>query len=178
MNIIDLSNHSFSNNREELRRELIEIFLNEDPGEGRYELASRNRYIVKYVEGKTIYLQRPAQFNNGFDFTLNVTDINFNIGYLNEKGNQKRATTRPGHKHILDDLQLKKEENIDLYLEFKEEIDRIYDCEIPERVDFEFESGYNSEIILECLKWLFAEQDITYWHYSGRRMLYDAINEI
>lgn len=178
MNIIDLSNHVFSNTRDGLRRELIEIFLNEKPGENKHELASRNRYIVKNVDGKTIYIQRPAQFNNGFDFTLNVSDINFNEGYLNEKGNQKRSTTRPSHEHIIDDLYYKKEENPALYLKFKEQIDRIYNCQIPEKVDFEFESGYNSEIVLECLKWLFAEQDVTYWHYTGRRMFYEAINKI
>lgn len=178
MNIIDLTNHVFPANREGLRRELIGMFLNEEPGEDRYELASRNRYIVKHIGDKTIYLQRPALFNNGFDFTLNVSNINFNIGYFNEKGNQKRSTTRPSHVHILDDLHGKKEENPELYILFKRQIDRIYNCEIPETLVFKFASGYNSEIILECLKWLFAEQDITYWHYSGRSMFYDAINEI
>lgn len=178
MNIIDLTNHVFPTNREGLRRELIGMFLNEVPGENRYELASRNRYLIKHIGDNTIYLQRPAQFNNGFDFTLNVSNINFNVGYLNEKGNQKRATTRPSHEHMIDDLYWKKEENPELYLIFKQQIDRIYNCEIPERVAFEFETGYNSEIILECLKWLFAEQDITYWHYSGRRMFYEAINEL
>lgn len=178
MNIIDLSNHNFSSNRESLRRELIGFFLDENPGEDRYELASRNRYIIKTIGNHTIYLQRPAQFNNGFDFTLNVSGINFNSGYFNDKGNQKRSTTRPSHQHIMDDLFSKKQENFQLYIALKVQIDRIFNCLNPEQVVFEFNTGYNSEIVLECLRWLFAEQDITYWHYSGRRMFYNAINEI
>lgn len=31
------------------------------------------------------------------------------------------------------------------------------------------------EIILLALKWLFIEQDFTYWNNSGRFMLYDTL---
>lgn len=178
MNIIDFSNYKFPNNREQLRRELTNIFLSETPGTGKRDLASRYRYIVRNIGKHQVYLQRPAQFNNGFDFTLNVSEINFNAGSYNDKGKLKRATTRPSHAHIYEDLSAKKAENVELFKELLQQIDKIYHCKKTTRLDFPFESGYQSEIILECIKWLFAEQDITYWNYSGRAMLYSGIKKL
>jgi len=34
------------------------------------------------------------------------------------------------------------------------------------------------EIILLAVKWLFIEQDITYWNWSGRGMLWNVIKDI
>ena len=167
MNIVDLSNHQFPNNRDLLRKELIGFFLNEIPGTGKDFNTSKYRYIVKRINGSEVFLSRPAQFNNGFDFTLNVSGINFNIG--------GRATTRPTHQNILDDLLSKKTENLTLYSSFLVEITNIYNCLEPTAVNFPFTSGYATEIILECIKWLFAEQDVTYWNYSGRAMFYNGI---
>lgn len=129
---------------------------------------SRYKYIVKRINCHEVYLIRPAQFNNGFDFTLNVSNINFNIS-----GN--RATTRPTHQNILDDLLLKKTENIVLFDNLMYEIANIFNCQNPAVTSFPFMNGYSSEIILECIKWLFAEQDVTYWNYSGRAMFYNSI---
>ena len=170
MNIINLTNHEFSNNRVNFRKELINLFLEETSGTGKGELTSRYKYIVKVVGKNEIYLQRPAQFNNGFDFTLNVSGLNFN-----PKG---RATTRPTHDNILEDLHLKKEVNENLYNELRIQIDRIYDCQESIRLNFDFGIGLDSEILLECIKWLFAEQDVTYWNYSGRAMLYNGILDV
>ena len=33
-------------------------------------------------------------------------------------------------------------------------------------------------IILLAIKWLFIEQDITYWNWSGRNMLYNHLIEM
>lgn len=168
MNIVDLSNHQFPNNRDLFRKQLIGFFLNETPGTGKDVNTSKYQYIVKKINGHDVYLSRPAQFNNGFDFTLNVSNINFNAG-------GGRATTRPTHKNILDDLLGKKNENPVLYASLLAEITNIYNCQPPKTTNFAFVSGYSSEIILECIKWLFAEQDVTYWNYSGRAMFYDGI---
>lgn len=168
MNIVDLSRHRFPNNRDLFRKELIGFFLNETPGTGRDVNASKYQYIIKSIGVNVVYLSRPAQFNNGFDFTLNVSNINFNPG-------SGRATTRPTHQNILDDLLLKKNENLVQYREFITEITNIYNCLPTGTTIFQFVSGYSSEIILECIKWLFAEQDVTYWNYSGRAMFYQAI---
>src|SRR5690349_7738342 len=105
MNIVDLSNHQFPNNRVLLRKQIIGFFLDEAPGTGNGVNTSKYQYIIKRFSRHDVYLSRPAQFNNGFDFTLNVSNINFNT-------NGGRATTRPTHQNILDDLLLKKNENL------------------------------------------------------------------
>ena len=178
MNVIDLTSHKFKNDRSELRKELTGFFLEEQPGSGKGELASRHKYIVKKIGEHEIYLQRPARFNNGFDFTLNVSGINFNAECYNDKGKLKPSTTRPSHPHIISDLKLKKDENPILYSELLKQVEKIYNCQEPSETKFAFSVGYDSEIILECIKWLFAEQDITYWYYSGREMLYNGIMNI
>ena len=170
MNIVNLTNHKFSNNRIDFRKKLVNLFLDEKPGTGKGDLTSRYRYVVKIVGKNEIYLQRPAQFNNGFDFTLNVSNINFNPN--------GRATTRPTHGNIIEDLRAKKETNKELYDELRVQIDKIYACQEPATLIFNFGVGLHSEILLECIKWLFAEQDITYWNYSGRKMFYDGIVDI
>lgn len=170
MNTIDLTQHEFSNNRVKLRKEIINIFLNEVPGTGKGEFTSKYNYIVMKKDDNEVYLKRPAQFNNGFDFTLNVSNINFNPN--------GKATTRPTHQNIIDDLAQKRKENTKIYDELKIQIEKIYNCQNPNKVEFDFRVGINSEILLECIKWLFIEQDVTYWNYSGRAMLYDGINNI
>lgn len=170
MNTIDLTEQIFSVNRTELRKKVINLFLKENPGTGKGEFTSRHKYIVKKKGDHEIYLIRPAQFNNGFDFTLNVSNINFNP--------DGKATTRPTHQNIIDDLAQKKERNTILYDELKAQIDKTYNCQILDRDGFNFGVGIDSEILLECIKWLFVEQDVTYWNYSGRAMLYNAIQEI
>lgn len=171
MKTIDLTNHKFPNDRTHFRKELVGFFLKETPGTGKNDNASRYVYIVKRLDNHEVYLKRPAQFNNGFDFTLHVSNVNFNKG----KG---RATTRPTHENILHDLANKKQENKELYNHLLKEITNIYNCRDPFKEKFKFEKGYPSDLILECIKWLFAEQDITYWNYSGRAMLFNKIQEI
>lgn len=170
MNIVDISNQVLPTNRSEIRHVIINLFLEEMPGTGKGALTSRYTYITKRKGDKVVCLKRPAQFNNGFDFTLNVLNINFNP--------EGRATTRPTHENIINDLILKKNENNELYEELKAQIEQIYRCQIPEQVIFDFETGIDSEILLECIKWLFIEQDVTYWNYSGRTMFYNGIQEI
>ena len=179
MNTVDLTKIKFSNDRAKLRKEAIKIFLNENPGTGKGNKTSRYKYIIKNLDdNRSIYLSRPANFNNGFDFTLNVSDTNFNDGVLNDKGSLKRKSTRPTHENILKELKNKKNENLKLYKLFIQQIDLIYSCKDPIQTNFKFNSGHPSELIIECIKWLFVEQDVTYWNYSGRLMFYTAIKEI
>ena len=172
--VVDLTNNDFSNDRVDLRIEIINIFLDENPGTGRGNLTSRYKYITKVLSGgNEVFLKRPANFNNGFDFIVNVSGINFNEGIPNG-----RASMRPTHGNILEDLRVKKQEDEDLYNELKEQIDFIYNCESTTETNFAFTLGHPTDLLLECIKWLFVEQDVTYWNYSGRTMLFNAINEI
>lgn len=170
MNVIDLTLRKFANDRTLIRKEIINLFLDETPGTGKDELTSRYKYVVKIVGVHEIYLKRPAQFNNGFDFTLNVSNINFNP--------EGKATSRPTHQNILNDLEEKKDSDLKLYKDLKLEIDRIYNCEETKNLKYNFNVGLDSEVLLECIKWLFIEQDVTYWNYSGRSMFYNGINTI
>jgi hypothetical protein len=170
MNIIDLTDFTFSSDRALFRREIIDLFLKESPGTGRGEFTSKYKYLVKKIGQYEVYLQRPAQFNNGFDFTLNVSNINFNPG--------GRSTTRPTHNNILVDLEIKKKADPQLYSELIISINEIYSCKIPSKSQFNFIVGLDTEVLLECIKWLFAEQDVTYWNYSGRAMFYSSICEV
>ena len=41
----------------------------------------------------------------------------------------------------------------------------------------QFESGFAVDHILKTIKWLFIEQDIRYWNYSGRYMTWGIVPE-
>ena len=173
INIIDLTGLKLPRDRSGIRKQIIEEFLKEDPGKGKGEFASRYRYTTKILKDKRdVFLERPANFNNGFDFTVNVSLTNFN----NEL--KKRASTRPTHSNILDDLKIKKEENCSKYYKLFSQIELIYQSQNVKKEYFEFTSGHPTELLLECIKWLFIEQDVTYWNYSGRTMLFNAIKKI
>ena len=87
---------------------------------------------------------------------------------------------RPSHQDMFNDLNQKTIENPEKTKKLLALIDRVWNCEDPEEVlkgnKLEFKSGYSVEMILKILKWLFIEQDITYWNYDGRGMLKAAID--
>mgnify|MGYP001791410911 CR=1 FL=1 len=95
---------SFSNigTRNEVRMRLVEELSKEDPGNGRDEKASRYTYYVeKLLDGRRIFLRRPANLHNGFDFLVCVENTNFA-----EEGKRKRNF--PKHDEIVNDLLMKK----------------------------------------------------------------------
>lgn len=169
---IDWSQQVFSHDRKAFRSEVINGFLAEEPGMGKGELTSRYQYVVANFDNNRVYLQRPAQFNNGFDFTIHVSGINFNP--------TGRRTTRPTHHNILEDLRAKKSENEVLYEQLTKEIDLLFNCQSNQTnwATLHFNVGLSTPILLTCIKWLFVEQDVTYWNYSGRHMFYNAIRQI
>ena len=161
--------------RNELRMKLVQIFATEVPGIGKGELASRYTYYVETLnDSNRIYLRRPANLHNGFDFLVCVENINFNP-------NGKRKRNYPTHNDIWEDLRNKNLEKPQQYLTLHNSLETIYNCQEPDWDNLEsltFTTGFPCDLLAKTLKWLFIEQDIRYWNYSGRNMLWDGIRSI
>ena len=167
------------NNRKAIRDFLIMEFLKEEPGTGNRELTAIYYYYVdRTTSGVDIYLKRPARLNKGMDFEVHAENIIFE----NESDNGRiTKTSRPSHSSMYYDLKIKKQENPKEYERVQAIIDRIYNCETVqdlEMTNINFNTGHSLELVLKIVKWLFIEQDITYWNWSGRDMFYSGLNQI
>ena len=83
-------------------------------------------------------------------------------------------------EHISADLELKKEENPEMYKKFYELLKKVFECHDISEEEYKsihFETGFSAEHILKVIKWLFIEQDIAYWSYSGRNMTWGLVPE-
>ena len=158
--------------RNEVRRRVVDAFFQEEPGTGSGELASRYDYIVEGLpDGRDVILTRPANLKLGFDFLIRVEDFDFS-----DPG--KRYRDYPSHDDLLDDLNAKKGENPDAYKHLYTLIERVYECEevtVQEAENVPVMDGFSVAMILGIVKWFFIEQDIRYWNYSGRGMLFSSI---
>ncbi len=156
----------------EVRMRVVNKFSEEEKGSGKNDLASRYTYYVETLNnGDRIYLRRPAFLHNGFDFCVCVENISFSTS-----GRKRNA---PKHQDILNDLIAKKNTEPTLYSTLYTYIKKNYQCqEITDAqlLSLNFTSGrFSAEMIIKVLKWLFIEQDIRYWNYSGRDMLFSNI---
>ena len=162
-----------SQERVALRNELISEFLGELPGTGKGDLTSQYEYIVEKLNcGNEVYISRPATLNKGFDFTVHVRGIQFRAG---------RLADMPRHSDIVEDIEQKLKENPSLKNDLRDSIDLLYRCKnVPDNLinALSFKSGHHIEVILYSIKWLFIEQDITYWNWSGRNMFYSKLMEL
>lgn len=167
----------YGDSRESYRRNLILEFLKEEHGSST-EVRVYNYFVETLEDGNKIYLKRPTQLNKGFDFEVRVENIYFRYG---KDGNIISTGNRPSHTDIVNDIKAKKKENIDSYKILRHLIDKTYNCQdvsLEECHSCTFRGEYSVELIIKVLKWLFIEQDITYWNRSGREMLYNGIIEI
>lgn len=177
MSIHEVNYRLTSTNRADIRKELAELFIQEEPGTGKGEFTSRYIYNVDTVDDTSIIIKRPAGFNKGFDFTVNVDNF-----YFKGTGNRHR---NPSHKDVFLALEHAKNNFPEDYDEVVKQIKHIYNCE---EYDFSqinhirFIDGDGNikriSIILLAIKWLFIEQYITYWNWSGRRMLMSGLAEM
>lgn len=166
----------FSNEgtRNEVRMRVVNQLAKETPGKGKGDDASRYKYFVETInDGRRVYLRRPANLHYGFDFVVHVEDTNFNI--------DGRKRTNPKHDDIIEYLEKKYNEDKLKYQQLYELMEKVYLCQDIDSCSYEFidfSDGFSVDMILKVLKWLFIEQDIRYWNYSGRDMLWKGICSI
>ena len=88
----------------------------------------------------------------------------------------------PRHDDIFDDLKIKKQENDSRYEQLLRLIDLVFLCNDPTDIlqseEPLFENGFPVDMLLKVIKWLFIEQDIRYWNWSGRNMFMNGIKGI
>ena len=159
-------------NRTQKRHALILHFLNEAPGTGNNDGASRYQYNVESFGEYGIFLKRPTQLNKGFDFTVNVQGVYFK---------KNRRYSNPSHADIFEALDCCKEECPNEYGAVRQAIIKIYTCEDVNlsniNAHFRDYEGrkHPIQVILLAIKWLFMEQDCAYWNYSGRKMFFEGL---
>ena len=163
--------------RMEVRREIVELFLNEQCGTGKGELSSKYEYKVEqYNDLYSILLKRPAALNKGFDFVVHIDGMYFK---------SSRRHTNPSHNDIIQTLQqvkssISKEqyENIEISIR---NVYNLQEFDVSSISNIYFTDCDNLQrpigIIILAIKWLFIEQDVTYWNWSGRAMLMNELEE-
>jgi len=146
-----------------LKRAFAEIWLKESPFQ-------KYRYTVEICDdGQEIYLVRPTR-SHGLDFEVRVK------GFKSKSGSE-----RPAHGDVTKDLQSKIASHPELKSTLYEAVCEIYDCKEPEEVISkhpELEKltiGLPIDKSLRIIKWLFIEQDLTYWLGTGRNMFMSGI---
>lgn len=163
---------SNSGSRNEVCMRVIRAFEQEEPGRGSGDEASRYIYYVETLRsGARVYLQRPANLHNGFDFLICVENTNY-------ASKEKRRRNYPKHEDFEADLAAKKAENPQMYARLYGLLQRVFCCEDvrdDEMAEVHFNTGWPADHILKVMKWLFIEQDIRYWNYSGRYMTWNVV---
>ena len=93
---------------------------------------------------------------------------------------QGRYSDMARFSDIINDLALKKDDAPRVYSRAKSLIRKVYHCHELNDTEYRglnFPNGHSIELMLKLLKWLFIEQDVTYWNYSGRAKLYDGLKD-
>ena len=161
------------NDRAAARRAVAEKWIIEDPH-------TKYRYNVeRCVDGNLVYLLRPAGLNKGFDFMVNVEG--FRSRTRTPKGQSKEM---PSHKDVIHDLSEKVIANPEHAGLWFAAVCAIYDCEEPGSIIARYRDigsgdgrGLAPDELLYIIKWLFIEQDITYWAWTGRDMFMAAMEK-
>jgi len=148
--------------------------MEENPGQGTGKLVSRYKYTVeRFSDGRKLHLIRPAQYKMGFDFQIWM-----------ENWNKSNTNKMPSYNDIILDLRLKEEENMYYFRILINAIEKIFICEDDDRIlnwlkvkNIQFSAGEGIDVLLKIIKWMFIEQDIRYWNFSGRLKLKKFINK-
>lgn len=139
---------------------------------------TRYRYNVEQCcDGSRVYLLRPTWLNKGFDFMVNLEGFQSQV-----KPSKGPTREMPSHRDIIHDLSLKVQAHPALTTPWFDALGAVYDCEEPQTVlarckeiGSSYGVGLPADQLLCIVKWLFIEQDVTYWAQTGRDMLMAAI---
>lgn len=168
---------SLSGDRVAIRRKLLARIGREAAGTGTGNKASRYIYQVESSrDGFCVELHRPAFLNKGIDFTVRIPGVQFN------ESKSKHWRHVPRHKDIVAILaKFQTTHGKVKFQSISRYIRDIYNCverkRAPNfRINY-FGQSLHIDVVLLSLKWLFIEQDLTYWNFSGRARLFEAIQE-
>ena len=165
-------NFSNEGTRNEVRMRVVNKFAEEKPGTGKDDLASRYIYYVETLNnGDRVYLQRPAFLHNGFDFLVCVENTNYA-----KPG--ERSRNYPKHNEFEEDLLKKQQENPEMFKALYRVLRQVFECHdvSDEEINkIKFNSGLPVDHVVKATKWLFIEQDIRYWNFSGRNMTWGIV---
>jgi len=138
----------------------------------------RNEQYVSYIvdrlqDGTKVFLIRPAWLNKGYDFKVCV------------EGWDESANPAPSHSEIYSDLYWKREQDdSDSFEALCKAVLEIHQGASPTAVlnkyggTFDFSVGRTPDVLLKSLPWLFIEQDIRYWNYTGRNMTIEVVEKL
>lgn len=166
---------NLSGPRREFRDQLVQAFLAEAPGTGKKKETTRYTYEADLSpSGHHIELWRPALLNKGLDFTVRIPSLKLNTA---------RAQWRhvPRHRDLIRIFTSLKENEPNQYPKILACLHQAFACEPInglKEISVLFASGETNscdkipaDVAVLVAKWLFAEQDLTYWNQSGRYML-------
>lgn len=156
--------------RAHLRKSVAAKWAEEEP-------FTNYRYNVECCSnGKRVYLLRPTWLNKGFDFGVNVEGL---IKVV--KPGKGGTREMPSHEDVIHDLRQKITQLPENAQALFDGVVGIYSCAEPHDLIekhtalVDFTVGWPVDQSLLTLKWLFIEQDVTYWLQRGRDMLMSAI---
>ena len=158
--------------RDEIVRKVVNIFIDAESHQRGHGV--KFRYPVENLStGEQLFIFRPAGLNKwNFDFKVEVLE-EFGLG-------------RGTHEEIISDFQNKKQENPPKFNDLLKALTALYNCSendidrlLKNYPDLQtsFKTGAKVDILLKVVKWMFIMEDIVYWNYKGRAMLYNAIME-
>ncbi len=159
--------------RDEIVKKVVNIFIDAESQQRGHGV--KFRYPVENLStGEQLFIFRPAGLNKwNFDFKVEVLE-EFGLG-------------RGTHDEIKSDFRNKKQENPQKINDLLEALTTLYNCSendidrlLKNYPDLQksFQTGAKVDVLLKVAKWMFIMEDIVYWNYKGRAMLYNAITEV
>lgn len=127
--------------------------------------------VENLADGSQLFIIRPGGLRSkwNFDFKVNI-EPEYKLG----KGT---------HNEVTLDFQNKKLEAPEKYPDLLRGLTEIYECnnavdQVVQEIQSlgtSFHTGADVKILLKVVKWMFIMEDIVYWNYQGRTMLYSHL---